>query len=90
MPCERVDGRLVRFEGDAAGHVRAVVTADRATGAETTTPCDTAILGLGLAPRDVLARMAGPIPLTVVGDAADEHPLPPRHRRTASSVAATP
>ena len=53
------------------------MTADPATGAETTTPCDTAILGLGLAPRDVLARMAGPIPLTVVGDAADEHPLPP-------------
>ncbi len=76
-PCERLDGRLVRFEGDGAGHVSAVVTADPTTGAETTTPCDTAILGLGLAPRDVLARMAGPIPITVVGDAADDHPLPP-------------
>ena len=80
VPCQRLDGRLVRFEGDEAGRVAAVVTADAATDAETTTPCDTAILGLGLAPRDVLARMAGPIPMTVVGDAADEHPLPPAPR----------
>ena len=77
VPCERVDGTLVRFEGDEAGHVRAVVTADPATGTETTTPCDTAILGLGRAPRDVLARMAGSAPVTVVGPAADDHPLPP-------------
>ena len=76
VPCQRVDGRLVRFEGEG-GRVRAVVTADETTGAETTTPCDTAILGLGRAPRDVLARMAGPIPVSVVGPAADDHPLPP-------------
>jgi glycine cleavage system T protein len=77
VACTIVDGALVRFEGDGAGHVRAIVSADPATGAETTTPCDTAILGLGLAPRDALARMAGPIPVTVVGDAAVDHPLPP-------------
>jgi glycine cleavage system aminomethyltransferase T len=71
-----LDGRLVRFEGQD-GHVRAVVTADPASGAETTTPADTVILGLGLAPRDLLARMAGEVPVTVVGDAAATMPLPP-------------
>ena len=55
----------------------AVVTADPATGAETTTPADTAIVGLGLAPRDLLARMAGEVPITVVGDAATRPAAPP-------------
>ena len=44
---------------------------------ETTTPCETAILGLGRAPRDLLARMAGTDAVTVVGPAAEDHPLPP-------------
>jgi sarcosine oxidase subunit alpha len=80
VPCLRVAGSLVRFEGDAGGRVTAVVTADPASGEETTTPCRTAIVGLGLAPRDVLARMAGPtVPSRAVGAAAEEHrlPLPP-------------
>ncbi|MEJ7697033.1 MAG: glycine cleavage T C-terminal barrel domain-containing protein [Candidatus Limnocylindrales bacterium] len=35
-------------------------------------------LGLGYAPRDLLARMAGPtVPVTSVGAAAEDHPLPP-------------
>lgn len=72
-----VAGRLVRFEGDEAGRVRAVVTADPPTGAETTTPADTVILGLGRTPRDLLARMAGEVRVTVVGPAADDHLLPP-------------
>jgi glycine cleavage system aminomethyltransferase T len=76
-PSTPLPGRLLRFEGDGAAHVRAVVTADPVTGAETTTPADTVILGLGRAPRDVLARMAGTVPVTVVGAAADDHPLPP-------------
>ncbi|HEY8636568.1 MAG TPA: 2Fe-2S iron-sulfur cluster-binding protein, partial [Candidatus Limnocylindrales bacterium] len=62
VPATSVDGRLVRFEGDDAGRVRAVVTADPATGAETTTAADTVILGLGYSPRDLLARMAGAVP----------------------------
>ncbi len=74
VPCTPVSGRLVRFEGD--GRVRAVVTADE-TGTETTTPCETAVLGLGLAARDLLARMAGEVPVTVVGRAAQDHHLPP-------------
>ena len=62
---------LVRFEG-ADGRLTAVVTAD-----QTSTPADTAVVRLGLAPRDVLARMAGSVPVTVVGDAAIDQPLPP-------------
>jgi glycine cleavage system aminomethyltransferase T len=71
-----VDGNLVRFEG-GNGRVRTVVTVDPATGAETTTAADTVSVALGLAPRDVLARMAGSVPVTVVGDASVEQPLPP-------------
>jgi glycine cleavage system aminomethyltransferase T len=74
--CTPVAGHLVRFEGGPTGRVSAVVTADEA-GAETTTPCDTAILGLGRSPRDLLARMAGHTPVALVGPAADDYPLPP-------------
>jgi glycine cleavage system aminomethyltransferase T len=78
VPCIPVAGRLVRVEGDERGRVRAVVTADDWIEAETTTPCDTLIVGLGFAPRDVLVRMAGEVPLSVVGPAADAAmPLPP-------------
>ena len=78
VPATAVDGQLVRFEGGGErGRVRAVVTADPATGAETTTPADTVSLGLGLAPRDLLARMAGTVAVTVVGEAAGDPPLPP-------------
>jgi sarcosine oxidase subunit alpha len=76
VPATPLGGRLVRFDGQD-GHVTAVVTADPSTGIETTTPADTVVLGLGLAPRDVLARMAGEVPVTVVGDAAAAVVLPP-------------
>jgi glycine cleavage system aminomethyltransferase T len=72
-----IGGRLQRFEGDADGRVKAVITVDEATGSETTTPAQTVILGLGQAPRDVLARMAGAVPVTLVGGAAQDAPLPP-------------
>jgi glycine cleavage system aminomethyltransferase T len=77
VPCIPVAGKLIRIEGDERGRVRAVVTADDWIGAETTTPCDTVICGLGFAPRDVLARMAGELPLSVVGPAAHPPALPP-------------
>ena len=51
------------------------------TGGETTTPADTVVVGLGLAPRDLLARMAGAVPVTVVGDAADRPAAPARPDR---------
>ena len=78
VPCTPLPGRLVRILGNGAGRVRAVVTAADA-GAETETPCETAILGLGRTPRDLLARMAGEVPVTIVGPAADDFalPLPP-------------
>jgi glycine cleavage system aminomethyltransferase T len=75
VPCTRLSGDLVRFEG-AAGHLTAVVTADDETGVETTTRCSVAILGLGRTPRNLLARMAGDMPFSVVGGAAEEAPLP--------------
>lgn len=76
VPCRAVAGRLVRIEGDDRGRVRAVVTADDWIGAETTTACETVILGLGTSPRDVLARMADDVAVRVVGAAAIEQPLP--------------
>jgi glycine cleavage system aminomethyltransferase T len=77
VPSIPVAGQLLRVLGDDRGRVRAVVTADDWIGAETTTPCDTVILGMGWAPRDILARMAGEVPLTVVGRAAEPVTLPP-------------
>ncbi len=81
VPCERVFGELVRFLGDEHGRLRAVVATDPRSGVDIETPCDTAILGLGFAPRDILARMAGPgtaaTALRVVGDASAEAVLPP-------------
>lgn len=73
VPCMPLPGELVRIEGEE--HVTAVVTRDG--GHETTTPCDTLIVGLGRAPRDLLARMAGNVPVRVVGSAAATFPLPP-------------
>jgi glycine cleavage system aminomethyltransferase T len=70
------EGRLVRFDGDERDRVTAVVTAG-VDGQEVATPCDTAVVGLGLAPRDVLARMTRDGAVTVAGPAADDHPLPP-------------
>ena len=69
------EGRLVRFEGDERGRVRAVVTAGD-DGRAVTTACDTAVVGLGFAARDVLARMSSDGSVSVVGSAAVEHPLP--------------
>ena len=77
VPCIPVAGQLIRIEGDGRGHVRGVVTADDWIGAQTTTPCDTLIVGLGFAPRDVLVRMAGEVPISVVGPAAEAGVLPP-------------
>ncbi|MBA2632523.1 MAG: (2Fe-2S)-binding protein [Chloroflexi bacterium] len=76
MACTSVPGRLLRIEGD--GTVSGVVTVDDdGSGRERTTACDTVVLGLGLAARDVLSRMARDLPITVVGPAAEVFPLPP-------------
>lgn len=71
-------GRLARFVGD--GNVERVVTLDEETGVERNYPCDTAVVGLGSAPRDTLARMAHGLPgVRAVGSAAgflDRPPVP--------------
>jgi glycine cleavage system aminomethyltransferase T len=74
VPCRPVAGRLLSVEGER-GTVTAVVVDDG--GVERTYPCRTVIVGLGSAPRDVLARMAVGVPVSVVGPAAAEHALPP-------------
>jgi len=73
VPCTPLPGELVSFEGEV--RVAAVTTVDG--GVERTTPCDTVILNLGRSARDVLSRMADDLPVTVVGSAAEAHPLPP-------------
>ncbi|MFL5725246.1 MAG: 2Fe-2S iron-sulfur cluster-binding protein [Chloroflexota bacterium] len=65
-----VGEEIDRFEGDDAGRVRAVVTRD-GRAIET----DTAVVDLGLASRDLLARMAPGVP--TAGSAARDYPLPP-------------
>src|SRR4029079_17567371 len=72
----RVGSELLRFEGDDDGRVAAVVVRE-GDGSERRTPCDTAVVDLGRSARDVLARMSGDDAVSVVGSAADEHPLPP-------------
>ncbi len=74
VPCTALPGSLRRIEGE--GRVARVVTLDEDGGGERTTPCDTVILGLGRAARNVLARMAEGLPVGVVGPAAEEFPLP--------------
>ncbi|MDQ3690161.1 MAG: 2Fe-2S iron-sulfur cluster-binding protein [Chloroflexota bacterium] len=74
VPCSLLPGRLLRIEGTA--RVSAVVTLEDGSDRERTTACDTVILGLGSAARDMLSRMASDLPVTVVGPAAGTFPLP--------------
>ncbi len=61
---------LVALHGD--GRVSEVELADGSRVA-----CDSVVVDLGSAPRDVLARMAPMVPVEVVGPAAAAHALPP-------------
>lgn len=70
-----VTSRPLRFDGDDAGCVVAVVTRGP-DGSEVTTPCDTAVVDLGRTPRDLLARMTGEGSVSAVGAVAGHHPLP--------------
>ncbi len=75
LPCTAVAGTLVRIEG-VHGRVTAVITA--VGGVETATPCSTLVVGLGLAGRDLLSRMAAnDNAVTMVGPAAEKFALPP-------------
>jgi sarcosine oxidase subunit alpha len=72
----RVGPELIRFEGDDAGRVTAVVTRGP-DGSEISADCDTAVADLGRSPRDVLVRMTREPGVSAAGSAADDHPLPP-------------
>jgi len=72
LECTVAVGTLVRFDG--VGAVSAVVVDDN--GQERVYPCDTAVVGLGGSPRDVLARMADDPAVSVVGPAAQAFELP--------------
>ena len=75
MEVEAVNGRIVRFEGDEK--VSAVVIADE-DGNETRYACDTVAVGLGLHPRDALARQGHDMPqVRAVGEAALDSDIPP-------------
>jgi sarcosine oxidase subunit alpha len=70
----KVGRDLVRFEDDGTGRVGAVVTKGT-DGTETTTPCRTAIVQLGRAPRDVLARMVPGEAISATGSVTSDQPL---------------
>ncbi len=71
---EHVDGEILGFDGTT--RVTAVVVRE-AAGNERRIECDTVAVGLGLQPRDTLARMAGGLNVRVVGDAAMASDIPP-------------
>ncbi|HEY8093408.1 MAG TPA: 2Fe-2S iron-sulfur cluster-binding protein, partial [Acidimicrobiales bacterium] len=73
VPCRKVEGRLLRLEGDA--HVTAAVVEH--DGVVTAHPCRTAIFSLGSSPRDLLARISPDVAVRVVGSAAGAHEPPP-------------
>ena len=64
-----VGADLVAFHGES--RVQEVELADGRT-----VPCDNVVVDLGTSPRDLLARMAPQVPVTVVGPAAAAHALP--------------
>ena len=74
VPCTPLPGRLLRIEGER--RATGVVMTDEDGDEERFTACDTVVLGLGRSPRDLLSRMSGELPVTVVGSAADAFPLP--------------
>ena len=67
LKVEQAEGELVRFEGTQ--RVAGVVMRDR-NGGERLYACDTAVVGLGLQPRDALLRMGQGLAVRAVGDAA--------------------
>lgn len=73
LPTIAAPGSLVRIEGDS--HVTAVVVAT-ASGEERI-ECTTLVVGLGLHPRDALARMGHDMAVSSVGDAAETATVPP-------------
>ncbi|MBU6360671.1 MAG: (2Fe-2S)-binding protein [Chloroflexi bacterium] len=67
-------GQVLQFEG--LDTLKAVVIQDD-NGLSQRIECDTAVVGLGFTPRDLLVRMAAGLKVRAVGDAAREADLPP-------------
>ena len=76
VACRPLEGRLVRIEGIERVSAVVTTTGEGAAAVEVTTPCETLILGLGRAPRDLLARMSDGHSISVIGPAAESFPLP--------------
>lgn len=72
---ELAAGELLRFEGEN-GRLHTVITQDE-NGQEHSYECDTAVVGLGLHPRNALLRMGHELPVRAVGDAARDSDIPP-------------
>ena len=70
-----LEGEIVRFEDNGSGAVRAVIMRAE-DGTESTHPCDTVSLGLGLHPRNALHKMGAELPVRSVGEAAMEAMVP--------------
>ena len=73
MKVEQAVGELLRFEGTL--QVAAVVMREH-NGGERRYACDTAVVGLGLQPRDALLRMGQGLGVRAVGDAARASDIP--------------
>lgn len=74
LDCDQLVGDIARFEGKN-GQVTAVVMRD-ASGTETSHPCDSVAMGLGLHPRNALHKMAADLPVRSVGEATVEAFVP--------------
>ncbi len=66
-------GDLMGFEGETSVTAVVVRTPE---GGESRVECDSVSVGLGLMPRDLLARMGAGLPVRIVGDAAQPGVLP--------------
>ena len=75
VTAEVLAGELVRFEGNDAKHVHAVVMTD-AAGNEISHTCDSVSLDLGLHPRNALHKMGADLPVRAVGEAAIASTIP--------------
>ncbi|MCC6603228.1 MAG: (2Fe-2S)-binding protein [Anaerolineae bacterium] len=82
LEVEQAEGELVRFEGATTGteysrngRLHTVIT-QTADGTEHRYECDTAVVGLGLHPRNALLRLGHDLPVRAVGDAARDSDIP--------------
>tara|TARA_B100001750_G_scaffold35121_1_gene24914 strand:+ start:239 stop:2437 length:2199 start_codon:yes stop_codon:yes gene_type:complete len=71
---KELEGELIEIEGK--DKVEAIIAID-SNGEKKRFECDTVSIGIGLYPRDVLARMGNDLPVQIVGDAGIKPDIPP-------------